>query len=87
MQILKCAFGISRISFIQLQFSRINLSDHSFKVKIFKRSSKYLEVKLKASIISASVSSERDIIKSLSWQSSSGHGTQAVIQTHKSVNE
>ena len=50
---LKCGFGISRISFVQWQFSGINLSDRSFKemvVNIQKRSSKYLEVVLKVSL-------------------------------------
>ena len=55
-------------NFVQLQFIRINLSDHSFKVRTvdIQKVAKKLKVELKTSIISACVSYEGDPIKSLS---------------------
>ena len=64
MQIQKWGFGIRGIRCIKMKLWKVYLTYNV--VNIFNVCLKYLDVVLKASIISGCVSSESDIIKSLS---------------------
>ena len=61
-QKMRLGFGVSGIRFVQLQFGRISLSDHFFKVRIgnFQKVTQISESLLIPSMISACVSSERE---------------------------
>ena len=55
---MRLGFGVSRIRFVQLQFGRISLSDHFFKVRIG-NFQKVAQISV-SQLIPSMVSSERD---------------------------